>query len=42
MAEQVERYGMAMTVIDWAGCSVCGKAKVDFLMTGGRERHLNI
>ena len=40
MAAQVERFGEAMTVIDWASrlrCSECGERNADFVVTGARQ-----
>jgi hypothetical protein len=37
IADQVERYGPDVAVIDWAGrlrCSACGGTEVDFVVSG--------
>ena len=40
VAGQVERYGAAMTVLDWAKrlrCSACQGREVDFVVSGARR-----
>jgi hypothetical protein len=40
IAAQVERYGEATTVIDWAArlrCSACGARDADFVVSGARR-----
>ena len=39
VAEQVERHGADLTVIDWAArlhCSECGSREVDFVVSGAK------
>ncbi len=40
IAAHVERYGEAVTVIDWAArlrCSKCGERAADFVVSGARR-----
>ncbi len=40
IAAQVERYGEAVTIIDWASrlrCSACGARDADFVVSGARR-----
>ena len=40
-AEQVQRYGAEMTLLDWHGrlvCSKCGSRETDMVVTGARRR----
>jgi hypothetical protein len=43
-AEQAERYGAEMTLLDWSdrlSCSKCGSRQVDMVVTGARRRPLS-
>ena len=40
IAEQVERYGAELTLLEWAGrlrCRECGSREVDFVVSGGQR-----
>jgi hypothetical protein len=40
VAEQVERYGAGLTLLEWAArlrCGKCGSREVDFVVSGGRR-----
>src|SRR3954453_6243381 len=40
VAEQVERYGAELILLEWAGrlrCGACGSREVDFVVCGGRR-----